>query len=125
MDKSADSGKEAKYYTPDPSYRVHSWMGDYTWTYNEFVKDPEKFWDNIAQKLHWFSPYDKVSEWNYPYAKWFVNGKTNITYNCLDRHVLGDRRNKVALIWKGERLDEERVFTYRQCTARSRGLQTA
>ena len=114
MDKSADSGKDAKYYTPDPSYRVHSWMGDYTWTYNEFVKDPEKFWDHIAQKLHWFSPYDKVSEWNYPYAKWFVNGKTNITYNCLDRHVLGDRRNKVALIWKGERLDEERVFTYRQ-----------
>ncbi|MFZ1128818.1 acetate--CoA ligase [Methanoregula sp.] len=114
MDKSADSGKDAKYYTPDPSYRVHSWMGDYTWTYNEFVKDPEKFWDHIAQKLHWFSPYDKVSEWNYPYEKWFVNGKTNITYNCLDRHVLGDRRNKVALIWKGERLDEERVFTYRQ-----------
>jgi len=114
MDKSADSKEHPKYFTPDPSYRVHSWMGDYTWTYNEFVKDPEKFWDNIAKKLHWFSPYDKVCEWNYPYAKWFVNGKTNITYNCLDRHVLGERRNKVALIWKGERPDEERVFTYRQ-----------
>jgi acetyl-CoA synthetase len=114
MDESADSGQEAKYYTPDPSYRVHSWMGDYTWTYNEFEKDPDKFWDNIAKKLHWFSPYDKVSEWNYPYAKWFVNGKTNITYNCLDRHVLGERRNKVALIWKGEHNNEERVFTYRQ-----------
>ena len=114
MDNSADSGKEMKYYTPDPSYRVHSWMGDYSWTYNEFAKDPEKFWDHIAKKLHWFSPYDKVSEWNYPYAKWFVNGKTNITYNCLDRDVQGDRRNKVALIWKGELADEERVFTYRQ-----------
>ena len=114
MDKSADSGQEPKYYTPDPSYRVHSWMGDYTWTYNEFVKDPDKFWDNIAKKLHWFTPYDKVSEWNYPYAKWFVKGKTNITYNCLDRHVLGERRNKVALIWKGEHNNEERVFTYRQ-----------
>lgn len=114
MDKSADSGQQPKYYTPDPSYRVHSWMGDYTWTYNEFVKDPDKFWDHIAQKLHWFSPYDKVSEWNYPYARWFVNGKTNITYNCLDRHVLGDRRNKVALIWKGECPEDERVFTYRQ-----------
>jgi len=79
MDKSADSKEHPKYFTPDPSYRVHSWMGDYTWTYNEFVKDPEKFWDNIAKKLHWFSPYDKVCEWNYPYAKWFVNGKTNIT----------------------------------------------
>ncbi|MGD0534114.1 MAG: acetate--CoA ligase [Methanoregula sp.] len=114
MDKSAVSGQEPTYYTPDPSYRVHSWMGDYTWTYNEFVKDPDKFWDNIAKKLHWFRPYDKVSEWNYPYAKWFVNGKTNITYNCLDRHVLGTRRNKVALIWKGEHQNEERVFTYRQ-----------
>ncbi|MFA6364467.1 acetate--CoA ligase [Methanoregula sp.] len=114
MDESADSGQEPKYYTPDPSYRVHSWMGDYTWTYNEFVKNPDKFWDNIAKQLHWFKPYDKVSEWNYPYAKWFVNGKTNITYNCLDRHVLGDRRNKVALIWKGEHYNEERVFTYRQ-----------
>ena len=58
--------------------------------------------------------WDKVKEWNYPHAKWFVNGKTNITYNCLDRHVLGERRNKVALIWKGESADEERVFTYRQ-----------
>ncbi|MEN6395197.1 MAG: acetate--CoA ligase [Methanoregula sp.] len=114
MDKSADSGQKPRYFTPDPSYRVHSWMGDYTWTYNEFVKDPDKFWDNIAKKLHWFSPYDKVCEWNYPYAKWFVNGKTNITYNCLDRHVLGDRRNKVALIWKGDHFDEERVYTYRQ-----------
>jgi len=114
MDKSADSSQGPKYYTPDPSYRTHSWMGDYTWTYNEFVKDPDKFWDNIAKKLHWFSPYDKVSEWNYPYAKWFLNGKTNITYNCLDRHVLGERRNKVALIWKGENPNEERVFTYRQ-----------
>jgi len=114
MDKSADSEQQPKFYLPDPSYREHSWMGDYTWTYNEFVKDPEKFWDHIAKKLHWFSPYDKVCEWNYPYAKWFINGKTNITYNCLDRHVLGERRNKVALIWKGERPDEERVFTYRQ-----------
>lgn len=114
MDKSAESTQEPKYYTPDPSYRVHSWMGDYTWTYNEFVKDPDKFWDNIAKKLHWFAPYEKVCEWNYPYAKWFLNGKTNITFNCLDRHVLGERRNKVALIWKGEHFDEERVFTYRQ-----------
>ena len=49
----------------------------------------------------------------HPYARWFVNGKTNITYNCLDRHVFGGRRNKVALIWKGEGDDDERIFTYR------------
>ena len=52
-------------------------------------------------------------EWKYPYARWFVNGKLNITYNCLDRHVLGERKNKVALIWRGEG-DEGRFFTYHQ-----------
>ncbi|MEN6611648.1 MAG: acetate--CoA ligase, partial [Methanoregulaceae archaeon] len=102
-----------KYYLPDPSYRQNSWMGDYTWAYNEYLKDPEGFWDKIAKKLHWFSPWDKVLEWKYPYAKWFVNGKTNITYNCLDRHAEGPKRNKVALIWKGEQFEEERVYTYR------------
>lgn len=114
MEGSAQTQQEPKYYTPDPSYRVRSWIGDYGWTYNEFKKDPEQFWDRIARKLHWFSEWDKVREWNYPYAKWFVNGKTNITYNCLDRHVFEARRNKVAIIWKGENPDEERVFTYRQ-----------
>lgn len=114
MEESAQLQPAAKYFTPDPSYREHSWMGDYTWTYNEFKKDPDQFWDRIARKLFWFSGWDKVRELNYPYAKWFINGKTNITYNCLDRHVFGDRRNKVALIWKGERDGEEQVFTYRQ-----------
>jgi len=114
MDESAESNHAATYYTPDPAYRQNSWMGDYTWAYNEFLKDPDAFWDKIAKKLHWFSAWDKVREWNYPYAKWFVNGKTNITYNCLDRHVNGKNRNKVAMIWKGEADDEERVFTYRQ-----------
>jgi len=114
MEESAQSMPVAKYYTPNPSYRTHSWMGDYNWTYNEFLKDPGQFWEKIAGQLHWFSPWDKVKEWNYPYAKWFVNAKTNITYNCLDRHVQGERRNKVAIIWKGETDEEERIFTYRQ-----------
>jgi acetyl-CoA synthetase len=61
-----------------------------------------------------------VKEWNYPYARWFVGGKTNITYNYLDRHVQNSRRNKVALIWKGEvgsgkgEDDNEQIYTYRQ-----------
>ena len=101
-----------KYYTPDPSYRSNSWIGDYQKAYDEFRKDPEGFWDKIAHELHWFSPFTKVREWNYPYARWFVDGKTNITFNCLDRHVMNSRRNKVALIWKGED-DTERIYTYR------------
>ena len=58
-----------------------------------------------------------MKEWNYPYARWFTGGKTNITYNCLDRHMQNSRRNKVALIWRGED-DTERIYTYRQPTAR-------
>ncbi|NMB79128.1 MAG: acetate--CoA ligase [Methanomicrobiales archaeon] len=102
-----------KNYVPDPSYQQNSWLGDYQKAYAEFQKDPDAFWDRIAKELHWFRPYSRVKEWNYPYAKWFLDGKTNITYNCLDRHVINSRRNKVALIWRGED-DCERIYTYRQ-----------
>jgi acetyl-CoA synthetase len=102
-----------KYYTPDPSDKENSWIGDYQKAYDDFQKDPEAFWDRIARELHWFSPYKKVREWNYPYARWFTGGTMNITYNCLDRNVQNARRNKVALIWRGED-DTERIFTYRQ-----------
>ena len=102
-----------KYYAPDPSYRQNDWLGDYQKAYDEFRNDPDGFWDKAARELHWFTPYTKVKEWNYPYARWFIGGKTNITYNCLDRHVMSARKNKVALIWKGED-DSERIYTYRQ-----------
>ncbi len=100
-------------YTPDPSYKQNAWVRDYKWTYREFFSNPDQFWENIARELQWFKPWDKVREWNYPYAKWFVNAKLNITYNCLDRHVFSKRKNKVALIWRGEG-EEGRVFTYHQ-----------
>ena len=49
--------------------------------------DPDGFWSDIARELHWFKPWDKVLEWNVPWAKWFLGGKINLSYNCLDRHV--------------------------------------
>jgi acetyl-CoA synthetase len=66
------------------------------------AEDPEAFWAEIASELHWFEPWKKVLEWNMPFAKWFVGGKTNISYNCLDRHIAGSRKNKVAILWEGE-----------------------
>jgi acetyl-CoA synthetase len=113
MTENFDVKLTEKNYTPDPSYKQNSWIGDYQTAYDEFRKDPDGFWDKIAHELDWFSPYTKVKEWNYPYARWFIDGKTNITHNCLDRHVIDGRRNKVALIWKGED-DTERIYTYRQ-----------
>jgi len=100
-------------YTPDPGYKKNSWVGDYEKTYQEFLKDPDAFWETIAKNLDWIHPWDVVKEWNYPYAKWFVNAKLNISANCLDSNVKNHRRNKVALIWRGEG-GVERIYTYQK-----------
>ncbi len=75
--------------------------------------DPEGFWADIARELHWFEPWTKVLEWDCPWAKWFVGGKINLSYNCLDRHVATWRKNKAAIIWEGEP-GEVRTYTYQQ-----------
>ena len=74
--------------------------------------DPEAFWASIADELHWFKKWDQVlDESDPPFYKWFVGGKLNITYNCLDRHLTSWRRNKAAIIWEGEPGDQV-VLTY-------------
>ena len=67
----------------------------------------------MAEELHWFKKWDKVLNWDPPHAEWFVGGKINISYNCLDRHLGTWRRNKAALIWEGEP-GETRTYTYQQ-----------
>ncbi|MGB5873481.1 MAG: acetate--CoA ligase [Bacteroidota bacterium] len=75
-------------------------------------KDLEGFWANEAAELHWFEPWTKVlDDSKKPFFKWFVDGKTNIVYNCLDRHTQTARRNKLALIWEGEK-GEFRSLSY-------------
>lgn len=81
--------------------------------YGRAAADPEAFWAEEASKLHWFSPWTNVCEWKSPHAKWFVGAKCNISYNCLDAHLDGPRRNKAALIWEGEPGDH-RTYTYFQ-----------
>ena len=75
--------------------------------------DPEGFWADIARELHWFEPWNKVLEWDAPWAKWFVGGKINLSYNCLDRHVETWRKNKAAIVWESEP-GEVRTYTYQQ-----------
>ncbi|MBE9030786.1 acetate--CoA ligase [filamentous cyanobacterium LEGE 11480] len=76
--------------------------------------DPEGFWSKLAEtELHWFEKWDQVLDWsNPPFAKWFVNGKINLSYNCIDRH-LETRSDKPAIIWEGEPGDA-RIITYKQ-----------
>ena len=91
-------------------------LEEYEALYKQSIEDPERFWAGVAQELHWFKPWDKVLEWDLPWAKWFVGGKMNLSYNCLDRHALGARANKTALIWEGEP-GEIRRLTYAELHA--------
>ncbi|HXX94167.1 MAG TPA: acetate--CoA ligase [Planctomycetota bacterium] len=77
------------------------------------VKNRLKFWEGFAKELHWFKKWTQVLDWKLPFAKWFVGGKTNMSYNCLDRHLEGPRKNKAAILWEGEP-GEERTLTYQQ-----------
>ncbi len=86
-------------------------LAEYEKTWKEAAADIEKFWGRHAAELHWFKPFDKVLEWNEPFAQWFVGGQTNLAYNCLDIHLDTPRKNKAALIWEGEPGDR-RVYTY-------------
>jgi len=86
---------------------------EYEALYKESVEQPEKFWARAAEELHWFKKWDKVLEWKAPWAKWFVGGEINLSYNCLDRHVQTARKNKAALIWESEP-GEIRTYTYQQ-----------
>jgi acetyl-coenzyme A synthetase (EC 6.2.1.1) len=99
---------EDKYYPPKEIVE-RAWVKDYESLYQESIKDREGFWAKVAEELHWFKKWDKVLEWQFPYAQWFVGGQTNITYNCLDRHVLNGRRNKVAYIWLDEDNNEQKI----------------
>ncbi len=88
-------------------------LAEYEALYKESVEQPEQFWARAAEELHWFKKWDKVLEWNAPWAKWFVGGQINLSYNCLDRHVHTARKNKAALIWESEP-GEVRTYTYQQ-----------
>jgi len=89
-------------------------LEEYQALYDKAKADPQAFWAELAaQELDWFQNWDTVLDWQPPFAKWFVNGKINISYNCLDRHLTTWRKNKAALIWEGEPGDS-RTLTYAQ-----------
>jgi len=89
-------------------------MDDYKRMYHESIHNPEHFWGEAAKRIHWFHPWDKVRDTDFAEAKiaWFTGGKLNASYNCLDRHLSGARRDKVALIWEGNEPGRSRRITY-------------
>ena len=107
---------ETRVFEPSPEFSKQAHiksLEEYERLCAEAEADPDGFWGRIAGDLHWFRKWDKVLEWNPPWAKWFVGGQINLSYNCLDRHVATWRRNKAAIIWEGEP-GEVRTLTYQQ-----------
>ena len=96
---------------PPPHVAQQAALQDYDAVYRRSIQDPEGFWAEVASELHWYKPWDQVFQWDYPNFQWFLGAKCNITYNCLDRHLDSERKNKAAFIWLGED-GSERVFTY-------------
>jgi len=106
--------REDRVFLPSAGFVAQARLGnrdEYETMYRRSVEAPEEFWDEMARSLHWFEGWNRVLEWNFPWAKWFLGGKTNLAYNCLDRHLQAGKRNKAAIIWEGEPGDR-RTLTY-------------
>ena len=103
--------QETRRFPPSPEFVAQANVRDPS-VYQRAHDDPEGFWAEAANRLDWFKRWDTVLEWNAPWAKWFVGGELNASYNCVDRHIATSRRNKAAIIWEGEPGDT-RVLTYR------------
>src|SRR3989338_7055080 len=102
--------EENRIFQPAESFKSKAVIKDDA-IYGEAKKNRTAFWAKCAEKLDWYKKWDKTLEWNPPFAKWFIGGKLNASYNCVDRHVKNGLRNKAALIWEGEP-GEQRILTY-------------
>ena len=108
--RAPDSAREAAWVKTEEEYRE---------MYRRSVEEPDEFWSEVADTFHWYARWDQVRAYNFDIRKgpiqieWFRGAKTNITVNCLDRH-LDTRGDQIALIWEGNQPDEDRTITYRQ-----------
>ncbi len=107
---------ESRRFPPSQDFQDHALVAG-TFMYDEAAVDDEGFWARQAADLiDWSTEWDTICEWDLPYAKWFIGGQLNVSYNCLDRHVLAGRGDKVAFYWEGEPGDS-RVVTYAELLA--------
>jgi acetyl-CoA synthetase len=104
---------EQRKFIPSAEFVAQSHVAG-TFLYDEAAQDDEGFWARQAADLvTWDTEWDQICEWNLPYAKWFLGGRLNVSFNCLDRHVLAGHGDKVAIHWEGEPGDT-RAITYAQ-----------
>jgi acetyl-CoA synthetase len=106
--------QETRVFPPPAEFARQARIGSlvaYEKLWQDAAADVEKFWGSMADELHWFRPYQKVLDWKEPVANWFVGGQTNVSFNCLDRHLNTPIKDKTAILWEGEPGDS-RTLTY-------------
>lgn len=112
--------EEKRVFPPSPEFSSKAAiksMKEYKELWEKSVKEPEKFWGELADQLEWFKKWDKYLEYDFkdrPEIRHFIGGKINVAANCLDRHCKTWRRNKAAIIWQGEPDGEVKIYTYQQ-----------
>ena len=111
--------QESRKFPPSPAFAAQAHVSSieqYEQMHRRSIDDPDGFWGEVAADLHWFEKWDRVVEWNLPDAKWFVGGKTNACYNCIDRQIDAGLGDQTAIIWEGEPMPdgkpEVRHLTY-------------
>ncbi|CAG1066685.1 acetyl-CoA synthetase [uncultured bacterium] len=113
--------QEKRVFPPPPELQEKAHIkgaAEYEQLYKESIEDPDAFWERMGGILDWSRKWDKVSEWDFhkPQVKWYLNGRLNASYNCLDRHLSTWRRNKAAIIWEGDD-GASKTLTYQQLSA--------
>ena len=115
---------QEKVVTPPAEFTEKAWiktMDEYKKLYDESIADPDAFWAGKAEEFHWEKKWDKVRSYNFDkgnvFIKFFEGAKTNITYNCLDRHVKDGKGDRDAIIWEGNEPGEDKKFTYAELLA--------
>ena len=104
--------QEDRRFSPSEDFKANAKLNsleDYQKLYRQSLDDPDTFWGDVANELHWFEQWDQTIEWNEPFVKWFTGGKTNISYNSLEHQIAQGRGDKTAIIWEGENGDSLRL----------------
>jgi acetyl-CoA synthetase len=108
----SEEATEVRTYPPPEDFAAQANVNDPS-VYERAEQDPEGFWADFARELHWFKEWDRVlDESNAPFYEWFVGGKLNMAYNCLDYQIDQGRGDKTAILWIGDEPDDIRTFTY-------------
>jgi acetyl-CoA synthetase len=106
-----DEALASRTYEPPEEFVEKANVND-TSVYDRARQDYEGFWAECARDLYWFKEWDEVLNWEPPFARWFVGGRLNVAYNCLDYQIEGGKGDKAALIWEGDEPDQQKIYTY-------------